>query len=321
MFGQVFSAFNPVSNFINQASGGLQNRVIDTIAPIAGGALIGQGISQMSSANSVSNLGSNTGGFNPATGQPIQAGGTGFSLGSFGDFAGDLAPSLLMGGMGYLGQKSANEANIQSAREQMAFQERMSNTAHQREVKDLLAAGLNPILSAKGGASTPSGASSQSQNALGSGVSSALQAKQTSIALETMQNQNKKMESDIKVQNEQLGLNKNLNEVNVKLAEDQRNLVKAQTIGAINSANTQAQNTRIQAAEAQIQEQKADMYQKSPWLIKLEKALDVIGKGIGTISSARNIKARPMIETETTEEFDQEGQIRGGRTKTRRRQP
>jgi len=54
---------------------------------------------------------------------------------------------------------SAADVSRASAREQMRFQERMSNTSHQREIKDLKAAGLNPILSAKyGGASTPGGA-------------------------------------------------------------------------------------------------------------------------------------------------------------------
>lgn len=72
---------------------------------------------------------------------------------------GAIGSSLLGGLFGRKGAKDQNQAQIQAAREQMDFQERMSNTAHVREVKDLEAAGLNPILSAKlGGASSPAGA-------------------------------------------------------------------------------------------------------------------------------------------------------------------
>lgn len=91
--------------------------------------------------------------------------------------------SLAGGALGFLGQSDANEEATDRSREQMAFQERMSNTAYQRAVADMKAAGLNPMLAySQGGASTPGGSTAPIGNkglAAASAAQAAAQAAQT----------------------------------------------------------------------------------------------------------------------------------------------
>ena len=113
----------------------------------------------------------------------------------------------------------ANRQNRELAGQQMEFQERMSNTAHQRQVADLKAAGLNPLLSGTGGASTPSGATATMQN-IGEGISNSAQS-----LLTASQNQ-QTIDNNLSKQKVEIG---NIEKDNqLKEAQRQKTLVEAE---------------------------------------------------------------------------------------------
>lgn len=143
----------------------------------------------------------------------------------------------------------AARLNYKIAKENRQWQERMSNTAHRREVNDLRQAGLNPILSATGGSgsSTPSSPALPDLSGIENAVSSAFDVKKKKQEIkteETVQDLNRQQankaqyeadsaHSAAAYQNEQT---RQLMEFGPQQAQANIELTKAQAQAARNSA-------------------------------------------------------------------------------------
>ena len=134
-------------------------------------------------------------------------------LGPLGNIGGALLGGLFSG----RGQKRANAMQVALAREQMKFQERMSNTAVQRRMADLKKAGINPILAGKFDASSPAGAMATVGNVGGAAVEGASQGSAMQVAT-------RRLNQELKLLRHQTHSAKSVSDMNAAEAELVRTL-------------------------------------------------------------------------------------------------
>ena len=178
-----------------------------------------------------------------------------------------VAGSLIGGLFGDRGQSAANRANLQIARENREFQERMSNTAYQRAAKDLEAAGLNRILALGSPSSTPSGNTAVMQNTKAQRAAAISNAAHSAMSLRTQQAQIKQIQAQTKNLNVDADLKRatigKTTKETLKIAADTKN-VKLLADQIVEMTRKIVEDTKLTGAKATREQVNVAMYELAP---------------------------------------------------------
>jgi hypothetical protein len=194
--------------------------------------------------------------------------------------------SLFAGASARSGQAATNAQSAEEAQRNRDFQERMSSTAHQREVNDLMAAGLNPILSANSGASSPSGSMGSFSNPEAAGIEAANRTASSANAIAMNHKALQKIDAEIDATKASTATS----ETQAALNRVAKGKVLADT-ALTNSSNSIAQ-TNKQLLDTKLPQAKNDADVHSGLSGKILSYLNAIGIGSDAASSAAGLAAK-----------------------------
>lgn len=189
--------------------------------------------------------------------------------------------------------KQNRKFNEAEAQKQRNWEANLANTAHQREIADLQAAGLNPLLSASGGngADTPSGASASSAGNMPIDMASIL-----NTALTGAQIENVRADTDLKYKNsgktekeiETMEIN---NRINQAVSRAEIALKNAQT----NSERVSAKKTLVDTVAQEYYNWHIQKYGSAPDTTATNKALSKLEKFLTNATNWSGTKITNMI--------------------------